>query len=404
MPKPKIPSLKQNFDKATAISQQQKEIARLRQEVEKLRSIESDKKEEGLVQLREELKNYSGEQMVMIDLMRPSRQARQTFTAAAIAKRAESLRRLGQLNPVILVPSKDEPGYFDIEDGELRWRGANLNVTEKGLEDWKYLRAVIAPPPIDDRELHKRSLIHHLHREDLNPLDRIEAIISQIEREVNLDIAPEEIEAADGDREAVAQTKIKKIIRNFDYRFKTNPTEKNKIEELLSADAISQRQTLERLGFSEIQVQVLLVLLELQQNIRSIATNDLPMLNLPVDLKQAIRQQELPCHQAKAIALISADKLNITQEEAQKLRAEAILVVIDRNLSLKKTRELVEQILAENGAGSKEKSKAVKVSEVDKMLKKVKIANLTAKELNKLRESLIAKLNEIENYSAPASE
>ena len=342
--------------------------------------------------------------MVAIEKMRPSRQARQTFTAGAVSKRAESLRRLGQLNPVILVPSKDEPDCFDIEDGELRWRGANLNVKEKGLDDWKYLRAVIAPPPIDDRELHKRSLIHHLHREDLNPLDRIEAIISQIEREVNLDIAPEEIEAADGDREAVAQTKIKKIIRNFDYRFKTNPTEKNKIEELLSADAISQRQTLERLGFSEIQVQVLLVLLELQQNIRSIATNDLPMLNLPVDLKQAIRQQELPCHQAKAIALISADKLNITQEEAQKLRAEAISIVIDRNLSLKKTRELVEQILAENGAGSKEKSKAVKVSEVDKMLKKVKIAKLTAKELNKLRESLIAKLNEIENYSDSASE
>lgn len=60
--------------------------------------------------------------------------------------------------------------------------------------------------------------------------------------------------------------------------------------------------------------------------------------------------------------------------------------------------------MAENGAGSKEKSKAVKVSEVDKMLKKVKIAKLTAKELNKLRESLIAKLNEIENYSDSASE
>lgn len=235
MPRPKIPSLKQNFSKATAISQQQKEIERLRAELEQLRSQTSDNREEGLVKLREGLKNYSGEQMVAIEKMRPSRQARQTFTAGAVSKRAESLRRLGQLNPVILVPSKDEPDCFDIEDGELRWRGANLNVKEKGLDDWKYLRAVIAPPPIDDRELHKRSLIHHLHREDLNPLDRIEAIISQIEREVNLDIAPEEIEAADGDREAVAQTKIKKIIRNFDYRFKTNPTEKNKIEELLSS-------------------------------------------------------------------------------------------------------------------------------------------------------------------------
>jgi len=313
------------------------------------------------------------------------------------------LRRLGQLNPVILVPSKDEPDCFEIEDGELRWRGANLNVTQKGLEDWKYLRAVIAPPPNDERELHKRSLIHHLHREDLNPLDRIEAIISQIEQQVNLDISPEEIEAADNDRSIAAQIKIKKIIRNLDYRLKTNPTEKDRIEQLLSADATSQRQTLEELGFSEVQLGVLLVLLELQQNIRSIATNDLPMLALPDDLKQAIRQQELPCHQAKAIAKISANRLNIPDEVAQKLRAEAISVAIERNLSLKNTRDLVEKILAENGAASIEKSKPVKVSEVDKMLKKVKIAKLKPKELSKLRASLIAKLNEIENYSDSTS-
>lgn len=399
MPKSKIPDLKQNFSKATAISQQQQEISRLRQELEQMRSQTSDRKEEALIRLREELKNHSGEQMVSLEQMRPSRQARQTFPIAVISKRAESLRRLGQLNPIILVPSKDESGIFDIEDGELRWRGAKLNLEQKNIEEWKYLRAVIAPPPVDDVELHKRSLIHHLHREDLNSLDRIEAIITHIEQEVNLNLSTEEITAENGDRHLASKTKIKKIIRNLDYRLKTNPAQRNKLEELFAASQENQRETLKKFDLSDLQIEVLLVLLELQQNVRSLATNDLPMLTLPIDLKDAIRQSNLPCHQARVIAKISADKLNSSDSNAQELRANAIEQVINNNLSLKKTRELVTAILSQYGAESQEKSRSLRVGEVDKILNQVKIAKLTSKELNLLRASLVAKLNEIETYT-----
>lgn len=399
MAKAKIPNLNERFSRAAVINNQEQEIQRLTEQLEQLRSENKDNREETLAKFRDELKNYSGEKKIAIARMRPSKQARQTFSKSAIYKRAESLKRLGQLNPIILVPSKDKPDYFDIEDGELRWRAANLIVENEALETWKCLRAVIVPPPVDERELHKRSLIHHLHQEDLNALDRIEAIISQIYQEVEIEISFEEIEAAQSNRFIAGKTKIKKIIRNLDYLLKNNPTIKNKVENLLLANVNEQRETLEQLDFSTVQVKVLLILLELQQNICSLAANDLPMLSLPDDLKEAIRLKELPCPHARAISKISSTKFALSEERAVKLRLEAVTFVVENNLSLKNTRNFIDRLLQENNLGSKIKSRKFKVKELNKAIEKVKISELSSKDRKELRSTLIAKLNELEVYS-----
>ncbi|NJQ96948.1 MAG: ParB N-terminal domain-containing protein [Hydrococcus sp. CSU_1_8] len=159
--------------------------------VQKLR-VDNKSSEEQLKKFCQELKRQSGEHLIPLEQMRPSAQPRQTFTQSAIRKRAESLRRHGQKNPVILVPILGEDNLFEIEDGELRYRGAQLLVNE-GLEKWKYLNSVIAPPPQDALELHKRSLIHHLHQEGLNPLDRIEAIVKEILTEISFQLTAQEV-------------------------------------------------------------------------------------------------------------------------------------------------------------------------------------------------------------------
>ncbi len=197
-------SLASTFSGATATVKQQEELKRLRNELEQLRAEKSEQTEEVLEALRQELKSYSGEQQIPLKSMRPSRQARQTFTKSAIRKRAESLKQHGQRTPIILVPVVGEEGSFKIEDGELRWRAASLLV-EEGLAEWETLKAVIAPPPQDATELHKRSLVHNLHREDLNPLDRMEAIVEQIHSTVDLELLPEEIEECEGNEDQAAE-------------------------------------------------------------------------------------------------------------------------------------------------------------------------------------------------------
>jgi ParB family transcriptional regulator, chromosome partitioning protein len=388
-------SLTSTFSEATATLQQQQELNRLRKELEKLRAEQENQREEAISAFREELKNYSGEQLIFIEAMRPTRQARQTIPLSVVRKRAESLKRLGQLNPVILVPVVGEIGVFSIEDGELRWRAAKLLV-DAGLEDWKTLRAVIAPPPIDEVDLHKRSLIHNLHREDLNPLDRIEAIINYINSTINLELESQELEEARNDHQQAIVFKLRKIIRNLDYRFKKNQQERAEFLRLLEASSEEQRLVVEQLDVSVLSKQVLLVFLELQLNLCSVAANDLPMLTLPFDLKQAIRISELPCRQALVLAKLTQDKLGCSEVEAVQLRFEVTEQVVARTLSLTNTRKLVEQILEKQGTNHQIIAKKVRVAQVKAMLSQVSLQDLNKEDLKSLRSTLVEKLHELE--------
>ena len=388
-------SLASTFSGATATVKQQEELKRLRNELEQLRAEKSEQTEEVLETLRQELKNYSGEQQIPLKSMRPSRQARQTFTKSAIRKRAESLKQHGQRTPIILVPVVGEEGSFKIEDGELRWRAASLLV-EEGLAEWETLKAVIAPPPQDATELHKRSLVHNLHREDLNPLDRIEAIVEQIHSTVDLELLPEEIEECEGNEDQAAELKLRKIIRNLDYRFKKNPQDRAKLLELLEASRSQQLQALQEFELSEVQRQILGVFLELQLNINSVAANDLPMLTLPPDLKQAIRTHELPCRHALALAKLSADKLRCSEDKAIKSRQQMLAQVVSEALSLSKTRKLVTQFLQEQGIVERKRSKTLEVTEAKAALVQMPLTTLDEKELKSLQTVLARKLKEIE--------
>jgi ParB family chromosome partitioning protein len=396
MAKTKAFSLSSTFSSATATIEQQEEIKKLRNEIEKLR-VANKSSEEQLEKFRQELKRQSGEHLIPLEQMRPSAQPRQTFTQSAIRKRAESLRRQGQKNPIILVPILGEDNLFEIEDGELRYRGAQLLVNE-GLEKWKCLKSVIAPPPQNAWELHKRSLIHHLHQEGLNPLDRIEAIVKEILTEISFQLTAQSVKDSKGDEQQAIRIQIQQSIRRLDYFFKRNQDEREKLLFWLESSQETQILEIQQLSLpEEIDRQILLVLLELQQNVCSLAANDLPMLLLPNDLKEAIRTQELPCHHAKAIAKLSSKILKISEDEIRKLRSQIVQKVILESLSLRETKEAVTRIISEQGASLEKAPQKKEFNQIKTILADISLPNLQKQELKSLKKTLTAKLAEIEN-------
>jgi ParB family chromosome partitioning protein len=120
-----------------------------------------------------------GIRYVPLDAIVPNRhQPRQHFDEAALRSLAESIRRDGLMQPVVLrdvAPDRREGvgGAFELVAGERRWRAARL----AGLD-----RIPAMVRDLDDQQLAELALIENLQREDLNPIDRAEAFQRLAER------------------------------------------------------------------------------------------------------------------------------------------------------------------------------------------------------------------------------
>jgi len=98
-------------------------------------------------------------------------QPRERFDDAALASLAESIRAVGVIQPVVVRPLPD--GRFELIAGERRVRACRL----AGLGD---VPAVVKD--CDDRTSAEAALIENLQREDLNPIERSDAIRGLIDR------------------------------------------------------------------------------------------------------------------------------------------------------------------------------------------------------------------------------
>lgn len=87
-------------------------------------------------------------------------QPRTDFDDAAIMTLAESIRRHGVLQPILVRPISD--GYYQIVAGERRWRAARI----AGLNEVPVLIREMS-----DLETMQIALIENLQREDLNPVE-----------------------------------------------------------------------------------------------------------------------------------------------------------------------------------------------------------------------------------------
>ena len=114
--------------------------------------------EEGVGQLVEA-------KLIALDRIRPNpSQPRQAFVDATLAELADSIRARGVLQPIRVRRHGDG---FQIVAGERRFRAAQL----AGLRE---LPAVVVEQ--DESQAYVDALIENIQREDLNPIDRAEAL------------------------------------------------------------------------------------------------------------------------------------------------------------------------------------------------------------------------------------
>ena len=327
------------------LSQAESQIQQLQQEIEKLR--EQDVVPEAQLEtLRKQLKSQSGIKKVNLTKMRPNpAQPRQTFLPDSIQAIASSLKREGQLQPVILIELKSDEEYL-LFDGERRWRGAKL------LE-WETLEAVLIPQPQQKDILHRQALLTSLHREDLNPLDKAEAIIKEIKQITKL-----------------AESEIPRLLSTACRRL----TKQGKLTQLTQAISGSdqlQQEILTNLELSQAEQAIVSELLILQLNPASVDANIWPMLALASDLKAAIRKQGLKSSQAIALGQLSSKNLNLSEKKALEIRSSVTTKVINGQLSVLQTRKLVKEIKEAHRTDSTLKVSNGSVSTVTKGMKKL---------------------------------
>lgn len=339
-----LPKIETRFNGAIQKTSQERKIAELQAEIDKLRAAQSPALEAQVKKLREQLQQ-SGENQIKLELIDPNpQQPRQTITQPAIQAKVRSLKKYGQITPVILVPhNKDR---YILLDGQLRWSAAEIL-------GWETIRAVIIPMPQD---LNHNSLLTFLHFEDLNPLDKAEAIVQQVTKATKLEI--DEILTVLG-------TVLKRIERE------------GKTKELANLVALTneeQEQALEQMGVRHQERDLLLELLDLGLNPGSVKANLLPMLSLPSDLKTAIRQQGLKGAHALALSALSAKTLNLADKEATKERIVATGQVLEQDLTVPETRRLVAKIKTKFSENTEPDSKSLleRMQQATKQMKKVK--------------------------------
>jgi ParB family transcriptional regulator, chromosome partitioning protein len=326
-----LPKIADRFNGAIQKSDREQKIAELQAEIDRLRAAHSPNLEAELQALREQLQQQRGEVEIAIAQIEPNpNQPRQTITPESIQAKARLLKKHGQISSVILVPQGED--RYRLLDGQLRWEAAQVL-------GWETLRAVVVPMPED---LEQSSLLTFLGFEDLNPLDKAEAVFKEVTKTMELAIA--EVSTLLG-------TGLKRIERDGNTKALT---------QLVALSAEEQQQGLERLGVTEAERVLLSVLLELGLNPASVKANLLPMLSLPPDLKDAIRQKGLKGAHALALATLSDKGLKVSAQQAKKERSSATGKVLKEQLTVPETRELVKQIKAKYLQAERSESKAVK--------------------------------------------
>ena len=291
------------------------EIAQLKAEIENLRASGSDEIEIQLSTLKEQLQSKSGLVDIEIEKIKQNpEQPRRTFLTDSIEAMSQSLLIDGQLSPIIVIPQEENYLLFD---GERRWRAA------KSL-GWETIQAVTMTAP---KDLHRKALLTSLHREDLNPLDKAEAIVKEIT--INVGLKAEDIPRT-----------LSTVIRRLNKR--------KRLTDVMKALSDDKVEVFSDNSINETERAILLILLELQLNPASVDANLIPMLSLVDDLKDAIRNLGLKGVHAIALQKLSAKNLNLSQAKAKRLREDLTKKVVQENLSVLQTRKLVNEAIAKH--------------------------------------------------------
>ena len=119
---------------------------------------------------------------VPVDRIAPARegQSRQDFNEERLAALAESLKRSGVREPIIVTPHGAEPGRFQIVAGERRWRAAQL----AGLSE---IPCIVDPGLVERKDKLLAQAEENLHRENLNAVEEA-AVLVELMKARSIDV------------------------------------------------------------------------------------------------------------------------------------------------------------------------------------------------------------------------
>ncbi len=266
----------------------------------------------------------------------PASQPRRYFDSEKLEQLTQSVKEHGILEPLLVRPLKD--GQYELVAGERRYRAA----TAAGLTS-----VPVVVKELTDSEALQLALVENLQREDLNPVEETEGILQLIALREN--IAVDEVTS----RLYRMYNEVKGNVNSSNPNVRVNESDdsvKAIFEELLS------------------------------MNWESFVKNKLPLLNLPVEILEALRGGKIEYTKAKAIA-------RVKDEETRKQLLEK---AIANSLSLSQIRSLIK----ESKPAKQQEELKTRFDTTYKQAKKAKKLWSDAKKRKRL-ESLLAKLEKL---------
>ncbi|PZV08730.1 MAG: chromosome partitioning protein ParB [Leptolyngbya sp.] len=238
-------------------------------------------------------------------------QPRRYFDPEKLAQLTQSVKEHGILEPLLVRPSGSS---YELIAGERRYRAAQT----VGLKE-----VPVVIREFDDRQALQVALIENLQRDDLNPVEETEGILQLLAIDLNAttgEVVSVLNQAANAKKRGIELTD--NVIRQLEM-----------VESLLS--------TVGRF------------------NAESFRVNRLPLLNLPDEVLEALREGKLEFTKARAIARV--------KDEGQ--RAKLLKQAMAKNLSLNEIKAAIKE-LAPEAEPLPEKMLVERLGEISKRLRK----------------------------------
>jgi ParB family chromosome partitioning protein len=222
----------------------------------------------------------------------PQQQPRRYFDLEKMKGLVESIKQHGILEPLLVRPL--DTGGYELVAGERRYKAAK----EVGLSE-----VPVTIRHLSNEEALQLTLIENLQREDLNPVEETEGVLQLLSLRLKL-----------------PQDEVVSLLHRMlnEVRGKLNTDYNNVIVEAPEGKTI-------KLVFESLALM----------NWESFVTNRLPLLKLPKDVLEALRQGTIAYTKAQAIARV--------KDEAQ--RQLLLREAIKANLSLSQIREKIRGVI-----------------------------------------------------------
>ena len=264
------------------------------------------------------------------DIHRPKEQPRRYFDPTALQELVDSIKLHGILQPLLVRPLPK--GGYELVAGERRYRAA----TEAQLSE-----VPVVIKELDDEAAWAISLIENLQREDLNPLEETEGILQLLAIKLKSEV--EEVPRI--------LYRLQKALKVRDNELSDEPIIESKkgdnsVGSISSEGEINEENESSHnvmgnseSGQSNINNKELATVEEVFKglslmNWESFVKNRLPLLNLPEDIKLALREGKIAYTKAKALASLKDEEL----------RAVLLAEAIKQQLSLSQIKERIKEL------------------------------------------------------------